>query len=176
MVHGLKMSKLKPTFGFVKRLEFLSSGKLYLKDSVKTITLSYETKGSRGNYGIRSFISQRLPTIQFKNPNVQVVLFKNEEKFPNIWIYFNDSQKIMLDVEGKTDEEIYSELSAVAGKTEGQVQRALKKAEYNPANFGDSRKGRLCICEVPGQIPCPRRVPLRDVKHSWHDKKQESAV
>ncbi len=58
----------------------------------------------------------------------------------------------------------------------GQVQRALKKAEYNPANFGDSRKGRLCICEVPGQIPCPRRVPLRDVKHSWHDKKQESAV
>ncbi len=47
------MSKLRPTFGFVKRLEFLSSGKLYLKDSVKTITLSYETKGSRGNYGIR---------------------------------------------------------------------------------------------------------------------------
>ena len=58
----------------------------------------------------------------------------------------------------------------------GQVQRALKKAEYNQANFGDSRKGRLCICEVPGQVPCPSRVPLGEVKHSWHDKKQESAV
>ncbi len=57
-----------------------------------------------------------------------------------------------------------------------QVQQALKKAEYNPANFGDARKGRFCICEVPGQVPCPSRVSLGEVKHSWHDSKQESAV
>jgi hypothetical protein len=43
-------TKLRPTFAFRKRLEFLSSGKLYLKDSVKTITLSYRTSefSSRG--------------------------------------------------------------------------------------------------------------------------------
>ena len=57
-----------------------------------------------------------------------------------------------------------------------QIQRDLKKAEYNPANFGDGRKGRLCICEVPGQVPCPSKVPLGEVKHSWHDTKEESAV
>ena len=57
-----------------------------------------------------------------------------------------------------------------------QVQRALKKAEYNPANFGDKRKGRFCICEVPGQVPCPSKVPLRDVKHKWHEKDEETAL
>lgn len=159
----------------MKRLEFLSNGKLYLKDSVKTIALSYETRGTPSN-GLRQFISQKLPPIQFKNPNVQVVLFKNEAKFPNMKVYYNNGQKVMLDVEGKSAECIYNELSAVAGKTEAQIQRDLRKAEYNPANFGDSRKGRFCICEVPGQVPCPSKVPLGEVKHSWHDKKEEAAV
>lgn len=49
------MSKLKPTYSFIKRLDFLSSGKLYLKDSVKTITLSYETRGSPSD-GLRFVI------------------------------------------------------------------------------------------------------------------------
>lgn len=57
-----------------------------------------------------------------------------------------------------------------------QVQQALKKAEYNPANFGDSRKGRFCICEVPGQVPCPSKVPIFNIKHKWHEKDGESTV
>ena len=46
------MSKLRPTYSFMKRLDFLSSGKVYMKDSVKTITLSYETRGTSSN-GLR---------------------------------------------------------------------------------------------------------------------------
>ena len=37
------MAKLKPTYAFMKRLEFLSSGRIYLKNAVKIITLSYDT-------------------------------------------------------------------------------------------------------------------------------------
>lgn len=48
-----------------------------------------------------------------------------------------------------------------------QVLKARREAEYNPANFGDGRKGRLCICEVPGQVPCPSKVPLQNVQHNW---------
>ncbi len=33
-------------------------------------------------------------------------------------VFSDDGKKVMLDVEGKTDEQIYSEMSAVAGKTE----------------------------------------------------------
>ena len=45
-----------------------------------------------------------------------------------------------------------------------------QEAVVNPANFGDARKGRFCICEVPGQVPCPSRVPLKNVEHKWHNK------
>ena len=45
-------SKLRPTPAFMKRLEFLQSGKIHLKDSVKAITLYYNTWGS-GSTGIR---------------------------------------------------------------------------------------------------------------------------
>lgn len=136
------MAKLKPTYAFLKRLEFLSSGRLYLKNNVKIITLSYDT-GKPGSAGIRwfvavtipyvpccicewhsnlvvcrKFISEKLPPIQYKNPNVQVVLFKNKHPYPAIWIYFEDGRKVMLGVEGKPPERIVSELSAVAAKTE----------------------------------------------------------
>lgn len=42
-IHMAVAGRLRPTFAFQKRLEFLSSGKLYLKKSVKAITLSYRT-------------------------------------------------------------------------------------------------------------------------------------
>ena len=55
-----------------------------------------------------------------------------------------------------------------------EVQEALRKAEYNPSLFGDGRKGRFCICEIPGQVPCPRLVPIKNVEHPWHDKDNQS--
>ena len=36
----------------------------------------------------------------------------------------------------------------------------------NPANFGN-KCSRHCICEIPGQIPCPAIVPL---PKSWRGK------
>ncbi len=51
-----------------------------------------------------------------------------------------------------------------------QVLKAKREAEYNPANFGDSYRGRHCICEVPGQIPCPAKVPVNKPDHAWHIK------
>ena len=43
-------TKLRPTRAFQKRLEFLHGGKLYFKNTVKIITLSYRTSelSSRG--------------------------------------------------------------------------------------------------------------------------------
>lgn len=56
--------------------------------------------------------------MQFKNPNVQVVLFKNRHPFPAISVYFSNGSKVMVTVEGKSPEKIMSELTAVAAKTE----------------------------------------------------------
>ena len=46
------MAKLRPTYAFVKRLEFLSSGRIHLRDSVKVVTLFYNTHGSNSS-GVR---------------------------------------------------------------------------------------------------------------------------
>ena len=69
-------------------------------------------------FTFRKFIAEKLPPLQFKNPNVQVVLFKNRHPFPAVWIYFSDGSKVMLAVEGKTPDRIMDELTAVAAKTE----------------------------------------------------------
>lgn len=167
------MAKLKPTYAFLKRLEFLSSGQVYLKKAVKIITFSYDT-GKPRSAGLRKFIREKLPPIQYKNPEVQVVLFKNKHPFPAVWVYFEDGKKAMLAVEGKTPEKILAELSSLAAKTESQVKEALKKAEYNPALFGDARRGRLCICEVPGQVQCPKYVPIENIEHAWKNKSDSS--
>ena len=53
-----------------------------------------------------------------------------------------------------------------------QVKREQAQEEPNRANFGDRRIGRFCICEVPGQVPCPRVVPREGVRHEW---KQENS-
>ena len=155
-------TKLRPTFAFRKRLEFLASGKLHLKDSVNTITFSYTTS-DKSCIGLRcvtasdclmpqashifilntqrQFISKELPPIQYKNPEVQMVLFKNAHhyKFPAVKIYYSvfivmnsahcilyqvlfdaagNGRCVMLDVEGKQPDAILAELTAIAGKTE----------------------------------------------------------
>ena len=50
---------------------------IFLHDSVCVHLLYY-----------RQFLKERLPPIQFKNPNVQFVLFKNRKPTPFVDIYF----------------------------------------------------------------------------------------
>ena len=49
-------------------------------------------------------------------------------------------------------------------------EKAQASCVINPANFGNIRTGRFCICEIPGQVPCPAVTPLTNVQHSWKDK------
>ena len=46
------MAKLRPTRPFLKKLEVLQSGRIFLKDTVKNITLYYNTWG-HGSWGVR---------------------------------------------------------------------------------------------------------------------------
>ena len=102
----------------------------------------YEPYGSGStpvSHCCRRFITEKLPPVQFKNPNVQVLMFKNTKPTPVINIYFGehllplpfttrpriilipntgDGKKVMLDVENKTADSILKEISAVAAKSE----------------------------------------------------------
>ena len=66
----------------------------------------------------RHFLGEHLPQIQYKNPKVQFLPLKELSHFPNIIVYFNDGQKVMIDCEDKKSDYILSELKSVAGKLE----------------------------------------------------------
>lgn len=70
-----------------RTLEYLSSGKLVLKERVKIFSVNYNTFGDHHD-GARNFVFWKLAQVQFKNPGVQVVTFKNLTPSPFIRCYF----------------------------------------------------------------------------------------
>lgn len=70
---------------------------------------------------------------------------------------------MLIDLDSKSKEEILEHLVKVIGKSKEQlkVEAQAKEKKDNPANFG-VLCDRQCICEIPGQIPCPGVVPLPD--------------
>ncbi|XP_065363200.1 small ribosomal subunit protein mS25 [Calliphora vicina] len=151
-----------------RTLEYLSSGKLVLKDKVKIFSVNYNTYGDHHD-GARDFVFWNIPQVQYKNPQVQVVTFKNMTPSPFVRCYFEDGRDMLIDVDSKNRLEIEEHLMRVVGKTKEQLHAEARLAESkdNPANFGYGCN-RHCICEIPGQVPCPGTVPLPDRMRGKH--------
>lgn len=68
---------------------------------------------------------------------------------------------MLIDIDNRSKEEIYDHLINVIGKTESvlRAETIAKEKKDNPANFGVLCE-RHCICEIPGQVPCPSICPL----------------
>lgn len=68
---------------------------------------------------------------------------------------------MLIDLDSQTVDEIYEHLIRVIGKSKEILEKEAIAAEKkeNPANFGNGCL-KHCICEVPGQLPCPSIVPL----------------
>ncbi|KAB0356088.1 hypothetical protein FD754_000244, partial [Muntiacus muntjak] len=81
------------------------------------------------------FVFFNVPQIQYKNPWVQVMLFKNMTPTPFLRFYLGEETL----------------------RREQQEREQLS----HPAHFGPRKYClRECICEVEGQVPCPAVVPL----------------
>lgn len=163
-------------FPFRRTFQFLSAGKLILKSNVKTVLINYTHR--KESLGLRNFIYKDIPQIQFKNRGTQIMTTRNKSNTPVVNVFFGDGKKVMIDVEDKTGPEILEIFGKVAGASEGEREdRAVPKypGRYNPANFG--KYGHYyCICEIPGQAPCPSRVPHPDAKKpKWWQQKGEAA-
>lgn len=68
---------------------------------------------------------------------------------------------MLIDIDSKSNDEIVKHLIKVVGKSDDTLEAEAKAAEKkdNPSNFGVGCF-RACMCEVPGQVPCPGVVPL----------------
>lgn len=145
-----------------RTIEYLNAGRVVLKDKVKIFSVNYNVHGDH-HKGARDFVFWNLCQIQYKNPNVQVVTFKNLTPSPFVRCYFEDGREMLIDIDSRNREEITEHLCKVVGKSKAQLdaEAHLAESKDNPANFGYGCD-RHCICEIPGQVPCPGIVKLPD--------------
>ncbi|XP_015591752.1 probable 28S ribosomal protein S25, mitochondrial [Cephus cinctus] len=143
-----------------RTLEYLKSGRLFLKDSIQIFSINYNIFGDH-HQGAKSFVYWYLPQVQYNNPNVQVITFKNLTPTPFVRCFYDNGKEMLIDIDSKTKEEILEHLIHVVGKSKELL--AKEKIDFekkdNPANFGVDCE-RNCICIIPGQLPCPGTVPL----------------
>jgi len=150
-----------------RTLKYLENHSLILKERVKIFSVNYNTHGEN-HEGAKEFVFWHLPQLHYKNPNVQIVTFKNMTPSPFIRCYLENGEDILMDVDCKSKDEIYQRVQRMICKTEETLRAEARAAhkQDNPANFGE-KCSRHCLCEVPGQVPCPAVVPL---PNSWRGK------
>uniref|UniRef100_A0A5F5PPR6 Small ribosomal subunit protein mS25 n=1 Tax=Equus caballus TaxID=9796 RepID=A0A5F5PPR6_HORSE len=77
---------MKGRFPIRRTLQYLGQGDVVFKDSVKVMTVNYNTHGELGE-GARKFVFFNIPQIQYKNPWVQIMMFKNMTPSPFLRFY-----------------------------------------------------------------------------------------
>uniref|UniRef100_A0A2K6V1N3 Small ribosomal subunit protein mS25 n=1 Tax=Saimiri boliviensis boliviensis TaxID=39432 RepID=A0A2K6V1N3_SAIBB len=77
---------MKGRFPIRRTLQYLNQGNVVFKDSVKVMTVNYNTRGELGE-GARKFVFFNIPQIQYKNPWVQIMMFKNMTPSPFLRFY-----------------------------------------------------------------------------------------
>ncbi|KAJ8394757.1 hypothetical protein AAFF_G00041120 [Aldrovandia affinis] len=161
---------MKGRFPIRRTLEYLQKGEVVFKNSVKIMTVNYNTQGELSE-GARKFVFFNVPQIQYKNPWVQIMMFKNMTPSPFIRFYLDDGQQVLVDTEGKDYREITQHIKKIMGKTPEvlQAEALAKMVASNPANFGPKKYClKECMCEVEGQVPCPGVVPLpKEMTGKW---------
>nr|XP_036879692.1 28S ribosomal protein S25, mitochondrial isoform X1 [Manis javanica] len=166
---------MKGRFPIRRTLQYLGQGDVVFKDVVKVMTVNYNTHGKLGE-GARKFVFFNIPQIQYKNPWVQIMMFKNMTPSPFLRFYLgkmskvrqeiwkaDSGEQVLVDVETKSNKEIMEHIKKILGKNEKTLkeEEEEKKELSHPAHFGPRKYClRECICEVEGQVPCPRLVPL----------------
>lgn len=75
--------------------------------------------------------------------------------------FLDDGKELLIDIDSKSNDEIIKHLIKVVGKSDETLDAEAIAADKkdNPANFGVGCN-RPCICEIPGQVPCPGIVQL----------------
>ncbi|XP_029457257.1 28S ribosomal protein S25, mitochondrial [Rhinatrema bivittatum] len=153
---------MKGRFPIRRTLQYLQKGEIVFKTTVKVMTVNYNTHGELSE-GARKFVFFNIPQIQYKNPWVQIMMFKNMTPSSFLKFYLDRGEQVLVDMEDKSNRDILQHVKKILGKSEDTL-RAEEQAtmvKSHPANFGPRKYClRECMCEVEGQVPCPGLVPL----------------
>ncbi|OXB81589.1 UNVERIFIED_CONTAM: hypothetical protein H355_008437 [Colinus virginianus] len=153
---------MKGRFPVRRTLQYLNQGDVIFKSSVKVMTVNYNTAGEPSE-GARKFVFFNIPQIQYKNPWVQIMLFRNMTPSPFLRFYLDSGEQVLVDVEDKSNKEITEHIKKILGKSKETLEKEKREKEKlsHPATFGPKKYHlRECMCEIEGQVPCPAFVPL----------------
>ncbi|XP_059571898.1 small ribosomal subunit protein mS25 [Alligator mississippiensis] len=152
---------MKGRFPIRRTLEYLRKGEVEFKSAVQVMMVNYNTHGQLSE-GARQFVFFTVPQLQFRNPRVQIVMFRNLTPSPFLRFYLEDGKQVLVDIEEKTNKEITEHIKKIFGKSIETLEREQQaKKVLHPATFGPKKYHlRECMCEIEGQVPCPGRVPL----------------
>ncbi|XP_018494874.1 probable 28S ribosomal protein S25, mitochondrial [Galendromus occidentalis] len=146
-----------------RTVKFLEQGRLIFLERVRIMSLNFNTMGLRreAHKGMEDFVFWDLPRIIYKNPEVQVTLFKNMTPSPFIRFWLDGGRQVIMDTDSKTNTEILNQIIKTLGKTEEKLAQEafMREQKETQANFGRNFP-KWCICEVESQVPCPRIVEL----------------
>ncbi|OAD58003.1 putative 28S ribosomal protein S25, mitochondrial [Eufriesea mexicana] len=153
-----------------RTLNYLNAGKLILKNDIQIFSVNYNTHGEH-HKGAREFVFWHLSQIQYKNPKIQVITFKNMTPTPFIKCYYESGNTMLIDIDSKSKNDILLHLQEVIGKSQEVLMQedVVQEKKDNPANFGVGCPMN-CICIIPGQVPCPGIVPLPYHMRGKHKK------
>ncbi|XP_021370282.1 probable 28S ribosomal protein S25, mitochondrial [Mizuhopecten yessoensis] len=168
------MPFLKGRAAMRRTMRYLESKPLFLKDEVRVLTVHYNN-GQPASKGAYDFVFWHLPQLQYCNPRVQIVTFKNLTPSPFFQFYFGNGEKMLVDLDSVPRDAIMSHLQNTICKSSAIMAKAWKElqAKDNQANFGYSCS-RWCICEMPGQVPCSGVVELpKEMRGKYRVSKKE---
>lgn len=83
----IKMPFMKGRSPIRRTIQYLQAGKLVLKDKIKIFSVNYNIHGKH-HEGAKAFVFWTIPQLQYKNPDVQVITFRNLTPSPFIRCYF----------------------------------------------------------------------------------------
>ncbi|KAB0406301.1 hypothetical protein E2I00_019948 [Balaenoptera physalus] len=101
------------------------------------MTVSYNTHGELGK-GARKFVCFNIPQIQYKNPWVQIMMFKNMTLTPFLRFYFDSGEQVLVDVETKSNKQVVEHIEKILGKNEETLKKEEQEKNQlsHPAHFG----------------------------------------
>lgn len=136
-------------------IDYLEKGSLVFKENIKVLTVNYNT-GQASSLGAYKFAFWNIPQVQYKNPEVQILRFKNLTPSPFFQFFFDSGDKIVMDVDSCSREDIHQQIKKVFCKSAETLQQEAIAAQKlsNTANFGGFSLHQ-CMCEIPGQVHCP---------------------
>ena len=158
-----------------RTVKYLEATPLQFKSRVKIMTINFNDGPEDSHHrGVQDFVFWNIPQVQYRNPAVQVVTFKNMTPSPFITCFLEDNTKVYFDVDSQSNKDILRRQVKTLGKSKDVLDEEAMAADakHNPANFGlKYGHDRHCICECPGQVPCPHIVPLpRHWRGKWYNQ------